>query len=273
LFTAAAEWGNRSELPVFIVGMPRSGTSLAEQIAASHSQVFGGGERKDILRIADAVLAHNRDRPIDEWDMDLARKLADQHIAHLQRLAGPASRATDKLPDNVLHLGISAVLFPGARIIFCRREPRDNSLSCFFQRFGEGNAFAYDLADCARRYLQVERLAQHWRRVLPLAMLTIDYEALVGDPEGESRRLIEFLGLDWEPACLEFHRAERPVFSASLWEVRQPVFRRSVGRWRHYERHLQPILDVLAANGGGGEREVSQSSAAGHVDRGRPRDA
>ena len=145
LFTAAAGWGNRSELPVFIVGMPRSGTSLVEQIAASHSQVFGGGERKDILRIADAVLAHNRDRPIDDWDMDLARQLADQHIAHLQRLAGPASRATDKMPDNVLHLGISAVLFPGARIIFCRREPRDNCLSCFFQRFGEGNAFAYDL--------------------------------------------------------------------------------------------------------------------------------
>src|SRR5262249_37654460 len=123
---------------------------------------------------------------------------------------------------------------------------RDNCLSCYFQRFGEGNAFAYDLVDCARRYLGIERLAEHWRRVLPLPMLTVDYEALIADPEGESRRLIEFLGLDWEPACLDFHRANRPVFSASLWQVRQPVFGRSVERWRHYERHLQPLLDVLA---------------------------
>jgi len=259
LFSAAAGWGNRSELPVFIVGMPRSGTSLVEQIAASHSHVFGGGERKDIFRIAEAVLGQNRDRSIEEWDMVFARQLADRHIAHLQRLASGASRVTDKMPDNILHLGIITVFFPAARIIFCRRDPRDNCLSCYFQRFGEGNAFAYDLTDCAQRCLEIERLAEHWRRVLPLSMLTVDYEALIADPEGESRRLIEFLGLDWEPGCLEFHRTQRPVFSASLWQVRQPVFSRSVGRWRHYARHLQPLFDVLAANGGGGEHEAPQS--------------
>ena len=258
LFSAAASWGNRSALPVFIVGMPRSGTSLIEQIAASHSHVFGGGERKDIFRIAEAVLGQNRDRPVEEWDMEFARQLADRHIAHLQRLSGRALRVTDKMPNNILHLGIIAVLFPAARIIFCRRDPRDNCLSCFFQRFGEGNAFAYDLADCARRFLEIERLAEHWRRVLPLSMLTVDYEALIGDPEGESRRLIEFLGLDWEPSCLEFHRTERPVFSASLWQVRQPVFNRSVGRWRHYARHLQPLFEVLAG-GRAAEREVPPS--------------
>jgi Tfp pilus assembly protein PilF len=250
LLSAAAGWGNPSELPVFIVGMPRSGTSLVEQIAASHSQVLGRGERKDIFRIADAVLARNHARPIEEWDMEFARQLADQHIAHLRRPAGRAWRATDKMPDNVLHLGIIAVLFPAARIIFCRRDARDTCLSCFFQRFGEGNAFAYDLADCARRLVEIERLANHWRRVLPLPMLTVDYEALIADPEGEARRLIEFLGLDWEPACLEFHRAERPVFSASLWQVREPIFNHSVGRWRHYERHLQPLFEVLAASAG-----------------------
>jgi hypothetical protein len=251
LFSAAAGWGNRSELPVFIVGMPRSGTSLVEQIAASHSHVFGGGERKDIFHIAEAVLGRNRDRSIEEWDMDLARQPADRHIAHLRRRGGRALRVTDKMPDNVLYLGIIAVLFSAARIIFCRRDMRDNCLSCFFQRFGEGNGFAYDLADCARRYLEIERLAEHWRRVLPLRMLTVDYEALVADPEGESRRLIEFLGLDWEPACLDFHRTERPVFSASLWQVRRPVFNRSVGRWRHYERHLGPLLEVSAQGGAG----------------------
>ena len=258
-FSAAANWGNRSELPVFIVGMPRSGTSLVEQIAASHSHVFGGGERKDIFHLAEAVLGQNRDRPIEEWDMDFARQLADRQIADLQQRGGQASRVTDKMPDNILHLGIIAVLFPAARIIFCRRDMRDNCLSCFFQRFGEGNAFAYDLADCARRYRQIERLAEHWRQVLPLSMLTVDYEALIADPESESRRLIEFLGLDWEPGCLDFHRTERTVFSASLWQVRQPVFSRSVGRWRHYARHLQPLLEVPALDGDAAERKAPQS--------------
>ncbi|HXC92257.1 MAG TPA: sulfotransferase [Stellaceae bacterium] len=259
LFSAVAERGNPSELPVFVVGMPRSGTSLVEQIAASHSQVLGGGERKEISRLAAAVLAHNRDRSVDEWDVDVAWQLADRHIADLQRLAGGVSRVTDKMPDNILHLGTVAVLFPAARVIFCRRDPRDNCLSCFFQRFGEGNAFAYDLADCARRCLETERLAEHWRRVLPLAMLTVDYEALIADPEGESRRLFEFLGLDWEPGCLQFHRTRRPVFSASLWQVRQPVFSRSLGRWRNYERHLQPLLGVFAADANGGKHTTPQT--------------
>jgi len=259
LFSAAAGWGNPSELPVFIVGMPRSGTSLVEQVAASHSKVHGGGERKDIARIAEAVLARNRDQPIAEWDMDFARRLADGQIANLQQLAGGALRVTDKMPDNILYLGVIAVLFPAARVIFCRREIRDTCVSCFFQRFGEGNAFAYDLADCARRYLEIERLAEHWRRVLPLPMLTIDYEALISNPESEGRRLVEFLGLDWEPACLDFHRAERSVFSASLWQVRQPVFSRSVGRWQHYARHLQVVLEILAADGRATERETLQN--------------
>jgi len=267
VMSAAAGWGNPSELPVFIVGMPRSGTSLGEQIVASHSRVFGGGERKEIFHLTDAVLRLNRDRPIEEWDMDFARELADQHIAQLQRLAGGAARVTDKMPDNVLHLGIIAVLFPAARVVFCRREPRDNCLSCYFQRFGEGNAFAYDLADCARRYLEIERVAEHWRRVLPLPTLTVDYEALIADPEGESRRLIEFLGLDWEPSCLAFHRTERPVYSASLWQVRQPVYGHSVGRWRHYERHLQPLFDVLGQSADAGTRgSGSLSPRAGRGD-------
>jgi tetratricopeptide (TPR) repeat protein len=245
LFAAATGFGNTSELPVFIIGMPRSGTSLLEQIAASHSRVFGAGERKDIFRISEAVLAHNRDKPIEEWDMRFARQLADEHVARLRARGGGAARVIDKMPDNILDLGIIAVLFPAARVIFCRRDARDTCLSCFFLRFGEGHAFACDLADCGRQFLEIERLAAHWRRTLPLSMLTVEYEALVKDPEGESRRLIEFLGLDWEPACLEFHRTERPVFSAANWQVRQPIYTRAVGRWRHYEQHLAPLLAVL----------------------------
>ena len=246
LFAAAANFGNASELPVFIVGMPRSGTSLVEQIAASHSRVFGAGERKDVGRICDAVLDRYRDKPIEDWDMDFARRLADEHVAHLEVLGREAARVTDKMLDNIFFLGMIAVLLPAARVIFCRREARDTCLSCYFQRFAEGHLFSYDLADCGKQFLEIERLADHWRRVLPLSMLTVDYETLIADPEGESRRLIEFLGLDWEPACLEFHRTERPVFSAASWQVRQPIYSRSVGRWRHYKQHLAPLLGVLA---------------------------
>ena len=246
LFAAAANFGNASELPVFIVGMPRSGTSLVEQIAASHSRVFGAGERKDVGRICDAVLDRYRDKPIEDWDMDFARRLADEHVAHLEVLGREAARVTDKMLDNIFFLGMIAVLLPAARVIFCRREARDTCLSCYFQRFAEGHLFSYDLADCGKQFLEIERLADHWRRVLPLSMLTVDYETLIADPEGESRRLIEFLGLDWEPACLDFHRSKRPVFSASLWQVRQPIIGRSVGRWRHYKQHLAPLLGVLA---------------------------
>jgi hypothetical protein len=229
--------------------MPRSGASLIDQIMASHSRVFGAGERKEIARICEAVQTHNRDKPIEEWDMDFARGLADEHLAHLQELSSGAARITDKMPDNILHLGVIAVLFPGARIIFCRRDARDICLSCYFQRFDEGHAFTYDLADCGRRLLDVERLATHWQRVLPLSMLTVEYEELIANPEPESRRLIEFLGLEWEPACLEFHRTARPVFTASIWQVRRPIYSRSVGRWRHYERHLGPLLEVLGQEG------------------------
>lgn len=246
LFSAIKSWGNPSELPVFIVGMPRSGTSLVEQILASHSRVFGAGERLEINRIWDTLSAHNRGKPIPQWDAAFARQLADQHVAYLQTLGGEAVRVTDKLPDNVFYLWLIAALFPSARVILNQRDPRDICLSCYFHRFTEGNLFSYDLADCGHRALEVERLATHWLRVLPVEMLAIDYEELVNDLEGESRRLIEFLGLDWEPACLDFYRTDRPVFTASSWQVRQPLYTRSVGRWRCYEKHLGPLFEVLA---------------------------
>lgn len=238
--------GNPSEVPVFIVGMPRSGTSLVEQIAATHSRVTGVGELMDISRISDQVQAHGRDRSPEELDSDLAPRLADDYVVHLKRFGMGAARVVDKMPDNILHLGLIAVLFPAARVIFCRRDLRDTCLSCYFCRFDETIPYAFDLGDCGVRALEIERLADHWRRVLPLRMLTIDHEVLVTDLEGESRRLIEFLGLDWEPGCLEFHKTGRPILSASGWQVRQPLFTRSMGRWRKYERHLQPLFEVLA---------------------------
>ena len=246
LFPAVAGWGNPSQLPVFIVGMPRSGTSLVEQIAASHSRVFGAGERDEITRLAAALTAHGGNRPVAQWDANFARQLADAQIANLQKLGGGAARVIDKMPDNVLFLGMIAALFPAARVILCQRDPRDTCLSCYFQRFEQGHEFAYDLEDCGRRFLHVDRLATHWLSVLPIEMLVIDYEELVEDLEGQGRRLIEFLGLDWEPAYLEFHKTQRPVFSGSYWQVRQPLYSSSVGRWRKYEKHLGPLLEVLA---------------------------
>jgi tetratricopeptide (TPR) repeat protein len=244
-FAALGNYGNPSQAPVFIIGMPRSGTSLVEQIAASHPRVFGAGERKDIGTIADALLERHRGVPITGWDKGLARRLADRHVTQLHGLGGGAARVVDKMPDNISILWLVAALFPAARVILCRRDLRDVCLSCYFHRFTEGHLYAYDLEDCGLRALEIERLAAHWLKVLPLQILPVDYERLVMDAEYESRRLIEFLGLDWDPGCLEFHRTERPVFTASAWQVRQPLFRGAVGHWRHYKAHLRPLLEVL----------------------------
>jgi tetratricopeptide (TPR) repeat protein len=237
-FSVAASWGTASQLPVFIVGMPRSGTSLVEQIAASHSGVVGVGELNAIGEIWDHLAAHNRVLPLKKWDAAYARRVAHRHLAFLRGLGKGALRVVDKMPDNIFFLWIIAALFPAARIIWCRRDLRDASLSCYFHHFTEGHIYAYDLADCAARAAEVERLGEHWLRVLPIEILVIDYENLVANMEDETRRLTEFLGLDWEPACLDFHRTERPVLTASAWQVRQLLYTHSVGRWRNYAEHL-----------------------------------
>ena len=247
-FAAVAAGGVPSELPVFIVGMPRSGTTLVEQIAASHSQVFGAGELTEIGRLREALPEPGVDPEATAHWLAVAPGLAVKHLDKLAKLGSGAARVIDKLPDNVFNLGVIAALFPASRVILCNRDPRDICLSSYFQLFAGGNPYSYDLAECAHRYRQVERLCEHWRRVLPVRMLEIRYEALVGDLEGESRRLIDFLGLEWEPACLEFHRSERVVVTQSTWQVRQPLYARSVARWRHYERHLIPLIEALGSS-------------------------
>lgn len=244
-FAATADWGDPSDLPVFIVGMPRSGTSLVEQIAASHHQVFGAGERKDIGDIIRALSGPYTQRSPAEWTRDAVRSAASRHVARLQALGGGATRVIDKLPDNNQVLGQIAVLFPNARVIVCRRDLRDVCLSCYFQHFADGMAWTSKQADLAARARQIERLMKHWRAVLPLRMIEIDYETLVADLEGESRRLIAFLGLEWDPNCLAFDTTERLVTTASYWQVRQPLYKSSVGRWRNYRRHLGPLLHGL----------------------------
>ena len=248
LFDAFRPLGNPSDLPVFVVGMPRSGTSLVEQIAASHPRVFGAGERKEMMEL---ITRLNRDRGFvwpTQWDLDQFRHEAADHVARLRALAGNADRVIDKLPDNIQMLGHIRVLFPNARIVICRRDLRDVCLSCFTTRFGDHIAWSNDLEECASRAVEIERLTEHWRSVLPGPVLEINYENLVGNIDAESRRLIDFLGLDWDPACLEFHKTDRPVTTASAWQVRQPLYDSSVGRWRNYQAHLGPMLKVLAGH-------------------------
>ena len=235
--------GNISELPVFIVGMPRSGTTLVEQICASHSRIFGGGELLDIPRIARGL---TREQGDEANKIEACRRAADAHMLRLHGLSQGAVRIVDKLPDNVLNIDLIVRLFPRARIIYCSRDVRDTSLSCYFQIFSTGaQYFSYDLSDCLTRSCEIQRLADHWLKLLPLQMIEVNYETLVADLERESRRIIEFLQLDWEAACLDFHRTERTVATVSHWQVRQPIYNSSVGRWRHYEKYFVPLVTEL----------------------------
>lgn len=243
---AASDWGDASALPVFIVGMPRSGTTLTEQIAASHPLVHGGGESQAIGQIVGRLSGRGGGMGPAHWNPDDVRREASAHLARLGQAGGDAALVTDKMPDNIFWLGAIATLFPRARIVLCRRDLRDVCLSCFFQHFTAGLNWTHDLSDLAFRAKEVERLVAHWREVLPTPILEIQYESMVNDLEGESRRLIDFLGLPWDSACLAFHETERPVLTASVWQVRQPLYTTAVGRWRLYREHLTPLLDGLA---------------------------
>ena len=244
-FAITRAWGNPSQLPVLVVGMPRSGTTLVDRIMASHPQVVSAGELMDLNRIARLMMLENPGRPVEQWNAADARRHADAYVAKLQAVSSGASRVIDKMPDNIRVLGVATALLPQARVVLCRRDPRDICVSCHFQQFARGQDYSTDLTDCARRVLGVERLLTHWAANLPGPKLVVDYEGLVRDVEPQARRLIEFLDLPWDPACLEFHRPGDPVVTASFWQVRQPIFDRSVGRWRHYRQHLGPVFDIL----------------------------
>ena len=249
LLAKGAQLGCKSELPVFIVGMPRSATTLVEQILASHPRVFGAGELTEIAKISRAVQSDLPfPRCLADLDRQRASKLADGYLRRLRELGGQADRVTDKMPTNFWHLGLVALLWPNARVIHCRRDPLDVCLSCYFQNFRGRLAFAYDLHDLGVYYGLYERLMDHWRRVLPLAMFELDYEDLLSNQELVSRDLVEFCGLDWDPACLEFHTSRRVVRTASNWQVRQPLFTSSLRRWKNYEKHLAPLKEAMGTS-------------------------
>ncbi len=245
--------GSPSEQPVFIVGMPRSGTSLVEQVIASHDEAFGAGERPDMDRLSHTLPAlMGVEEPFPECvaglDETLTARLADEYLTALSGLApeaGAARRTTDKMPGNFLLLGLIAVLFPEARVIHCRREPMDTCLSCYFQAFVAEHEYTDDLSNLGAYYQEYERLMAHWREALPLPLFEVAYEELIADQERVSRELIAFCGLEWDDACLRFHETDRHVRTASYWQVRQPIYSSSVERWRNYEEHLAPLRHAL----------------------------
>lgn len=232
-----------SQRPVFIVGMPRSGTSLIEQIIASHPLVFGAGE----LRFWNNAAAKCDLRRLEaSLDDDTIQSLASDCLNNLGRFSSSALRVVDKMPGNFNYLGLIHRVFPNARILHTRRHPIDTCLSIYFQNFDVELTYAKDLNDLAHYYFAYDRIMAHWKRVLPPdVLLDVPYESVVEDQEPWSRKLIEFIGLEWDDCCLDFHKTERKIGTASNWQARQPIYKTSKERWRNYEKHIGPLLPLL----------------------------
>jgi tetratricopeptide (TPR) repeat protein len=233
------EGGSASAKPIFVVGMPRSGTSLTEQIIASHPAAEGVGEPDYWLKAARAYYDEIRQKVPD---LPARKKLAEDYLRLIERRFPDALRIVDKTPTNSDFIGLIHTVFPNARIIRMRRDPIDTCLSCYFQNFSTAQTFTMDLGDLADYYRTHQRLMDHWRRVLPAeAILEVPYEGLVAEQETWTRRILDFLGLEWDERCLAFHEAKRSVATASAWQVRQKIYRHSVQRWRNYEKLIGPL--------------------------------
>ncbi|MFT3757941.1 sulfotransferase [Thauera sp.] len=239
--------GHVSEVPILVLGMPRSGTTLTEQILASHPDVFGAGELRDLLSVCQSS---SNDVPFPEnlagVDGEALSGWGREYVERLQRRAPDARRITDKMPGNYLVLGLIPLMLPKARIVHVRRNPVDTCVSCFTRLFNRHQEATYDLAELGRHYAMYARLMAHWRAVLPAgSFLEVQYEEVVADLPGQARRLLDFAGLPWNDACLDFHKTERSVRTASVTQVRQPIYKSSVARWKHYEHYLGPLLEAL----------------------------
>jgi hypothetical protein len=267
--------GDPSSVPIFVVGMPRSGSSLIEQILASHPQVHGAGELWDLDAAARIVLsASGRQVAYPECVPNLVgadlRRMGQTYLARLPAAADGKTRIVDKMPGNYLRIGLIRMILPNARIIHTMRDPVDNCLSCYSKLFSVGQQCTYDLAELARYYRMYSEMMAHWRSVLsPGGMLDVSYEEVVDDLEGQARRLIDYCGLPWDDRCLSFHNTGGlTVRTASAAQVRQPLFRSSMQRWRKYEAGLGPLLrelgDLVPADVRGAMESVQPQPSAPH---------
>lgn len=250
-FAERASWGSTSTFPLLIVGMPRSGTTLIEQVLSANSAIHGAGEYGTVPALAAVTGAPDADLRRDpglatHLDEKAVAAYAEAYLARMRPLAQHGERhVANKLPHNFQHLGLFALLFPRAPIVHITRDPRDNLLSIYFQDFAGFHEYAYDLKVLGEYYRLYERLMAHWLRVIPNPVYAISYEQLVADLPGESRKLAAFVGVPWEEAMLRFYEQDRLVQTASVWQVRQKLYSSSVGRWKPYEKHLKPLFDAL----------------------------
>jgi tetratricopeptide (TPR) repeat protein len=252
-FERVRDFGVESERPVFIVGLPRSGTTLLEQVLASHTHVHGAGELGVMMKnLARLPLDLGCDLPLPDClqrlDQATVQRGAQRYLDYISDLNPHAPRVVDKMPDNYLAVGLIATLFPRARIIYARRDLRDVAVSCWMTNFRHLH-WSFDPEYIATRLNEHVRIMDHWRRVLPVPMLEVNYANTVADLEGMARRMVDFCGLEWESACLSFHELQRPVRTASVTQVRQPIYKRSVARWKNYEPYLASLFRLLPAAG------------------------
>ena len=244
-----------SRRPIFIVGMPRSGTSLVEQILASHPQVYGAGELPKLMEIADSVPQRDwaRGTPYPAWldlmDVGRANELANAYLSFLSSLNSTARYVTDKMPGNWNVVGLIAALFPGGHVIHCTRDPRDTCLSCFMTDFATGQNFTHALDDLGAYYCDHLRLMNHFKFALHCPIIEVNYESLVGDLRGQTRSLLQSLELPWDEQCLRFHENPRNVTTGSQDQVDRPIYASSTGRWKNYEKHLDELTDQLRRGG------------------------
>jgi hypothetical protein len=248
-FERRKEMGVQTDLPVFVVGMPRSGTTLTEQIIGNHEKGGGAGEVVRLARFGQRF-KHNADfvefiRQMDELGPKTVRDMGQNYLDLLRFLVPGKDRVIDKMPHNFMMLGFVALLFPGARVVHTRRNAADTCWSCYQNRLNDGHRYSRDLRTLGLYYREYLRLMEHWKKVLPLRIYESNYEELTADPENEARKLIDFIGLEWDPACLDFRSARRAVHTISASQVHQPIYRTSIERWRRYEKHLGPLKEAL----------------------------
>lgn len=244
--------GHLSDQPIFIVGMPRSGTSLVEQILASHSSVYGAGEIHDLASVIASASNQNPAKlPFPLWLSGLDRSsfkvMGKTYLDRLARHcnAGQYARIVDKHPLNFQYLGFIKQVLPNAKILHITRDAMDTCLSCFFQNFTKGQEYSFDLGNLGYFYNNYRRLMSHWLHLMPGSVYEINYERLLADPEQQIRQLLQFCGLEYEPECMAFHETQRTVKTASFHQVRQPLYQNSRNRWLNYRQQLQPLAGIL----------------------------
>jgi tetratricopeptide (TPR) repeat protein len=246
--------GNDSNTPIFIIGMPRSGTTLIEQVLSSHPDVFGGGELTlagQIAASAQHIMNSSIAYPscLQTSTADFYGQVSKEYLEQLGLVSGGSKFVVDKMPDNFWHLGLLYLLFPNAKFIHCRRNPLDIGLSLYFNKFAQGNNYSYDFKNIAAYFGFYKKMMKLWENTLPTQILTLDYEDFVDNPESNSRKLLDFCDIEWDNACLEPHKAKGAIRTGSAWQARQPIYKTSKERWRNYEKYIEPLKKALALAG------------------------